>query len=378
MLAELLNNIDILGIALAVVLLIGLVIYKISKKSSSENVVEDLLDIDTSSEENKAQLLQDEYDETQDEVTPQETLDVMDTEPQGMGSEEGDFGVVEDESTPEEIAPKTIQKRDVPPHGKITKENFKEFDGQRILLAEDNLINQKVILGLLADSGIDVVVANDGQEALNILQNDTDFTVILMDAHMPNIDGFEATRRIRENPDYNHIVVVALSGDTASDDIRKMTEAGMSEHLEKPLKMDALYDILYAYNVEKDKEASEDNADTIRVISTKELDGEKGLDICGGDETFYHEILSEFLQTYNNSDETLIAMLEAGELKKADKLLLDIVGVSANIGAQKLHNVATQIKDSLSDTQEKSYLTLMQQYQYHLKLLLEDIKEYQK
>jgi hypothetical protein len=148
MLAELLNNIDILGIALAVVLLIGLVIYKISKKSSSENVVEDLLDIDTSSEENKAQLLQDEYDETQDEVTPQETLDVMDTEPQGMGSEEGDFGVVEDESTPEEIEPKTIQKRDVPPHGKITKENFKEFDGQRILLAEDNLINQKVILGL--------------------------------------------------------------------------------------------------------------------------------------------------------------------------------------------------------------------------------------
>ncbi|MEJ2372890.1 MAG: hypothetical protein P8Y16_03700, partial [Sulfurimonas sp.] len=88
MLEELLNNIDILGIALAVVLLIGLVIYKISKKSSSENVVEDLLDTDTSSEENKAQLLQDEYDETQDEVTPQETLDVMDTEPQGMGSEE--------------------------------------------------------------------------------------------------------------------------------------------------------------------------------------------------------------------------------------------------------------------------------------------------
>ncbi|MEJ2414664.1 MAG: hypothetical protein P8Y22_05265 [Sulfurimonas sp.] len=91
MLEELLNNIDILGIALAVVLLIGLVIYKISKKSSSENVVEDLLDTDTSSEENKAQLLQDEYDETQDEVTPQETLDVMDTEPQGMGSEEEIF-----------------------------------------------------------------------------------------------------------------------------------------------------------------------------------------------------------------------------------------------------------------------------------------------
>ena len=375
MLEELLNNMDLVGITLVIILLIGLIIYRKSQKPSLDDLIEDSLDSEQNSEKNKAFLLTDEYDESQEQITEEEKIDEMDQEPQGMGSEEGDFGIVE-ENVVKEAKPKTIHKKDVPPHGKITKENFKEFDGQRILLAEDNLINQKVILGLLADSGIDVVVANDGQEALNILQNDSNFTVILMDAHMPNIDGFEATRRIRENPDYNHIVVVALSGDTASDDIRKMTEAGMSEHLEKPLKMDALYDILYAYSCEQD-EASEEDADTIRVISTKELDGEKGLDICGGDVSFYHEILNEFLQTYSNSDETLIAMLEADDLQKADKLLLDIVGVSANIGAQKLHNIATHIKDSLADTQEKSYLTLMQQYQYHLKILLEDIKEYQ-
>lgn len=384
MLEELQNNIELVAIAVVAILIVAFVIYKISTKKPTEEIIEDELEKET---EEKSHV-EDEYDEqqetaqeelvTQEEKAPEEIKDLMEEEPQGMGSEEGDFGVVEEEIKAEEVPEtKGFQKREVPPHGKITKESFQDFSGKRILLAEDNIINQKVILGLLADSGIEVVVANDGAEALSILQNDSNFIVILMDAHMPNIDGFEATRRIRANPEYDHIVVVALSGDTASDDIRKMTEAGMSEHLEKPLKMDALYDILYAYSGATEEEVSDDE-DTVNVVSTRELDGDKGLEICGGDEAFYHEILSEFLQTYSDSDQRLIVMLENNDLKKADKLLLDIIGVSANIGAVKLHNIATYIKDSLSDDTEKSYLTLIQQYQHHLKILLEDIKEYQK
>lgn len=389
MLEVLLNNLDLIGIAVTGILLIGFIIYKINQKNAvSEELIEDELDTGVQKE---TAAIEDEYDaevqtfqeleEIKEEVTTEENL--MEIEPQGMGAEEGDFGILEDKETqPEtktlqETPKKTFQKRDVPPHEKITKDDFKDFSGKRILLAEDNLINQKVILGLLADSGIEVVVANDGAEALSILQNDDDFIVILMDAHMPNIDGFEATRRIRANSDYDHIVVVALSGDTAADDIRKMTEAGMSEHLEKPLKMDSLYDILYAYSGDTAKQ-QENEADLVSVISTRELDGEKGLEVCGGDETFYHEILNEFLATYSDSDEKLLKMVQNNQLQQASKLLLDIIGVSANIGASKLHYVATHIKDSLSDSEEKSYLTLLQQYQHHLKILLEDIKEYQK
>ena len=141
----------------------------------------------------------------------------------------------------------TFTKREIPPHGEISRENFKEFAGERVLVAEDNLINQKIIKGLLADTGIEVVLADDGQIALDILERDSNFLMVLMDVQMPRVDGFEATRQIRANPNYNHIVVVALSGDTAADNIEKMKVAGMSEQLEKPLKMTALYDILYAY-----------------------------------------------------------------------------------------------------------------------------------
>jgi CheY-like chemotaxis protein len=283
------------------------------------------------------------------------------------GNEEGDFGIVEEKIKKEtKQEPKVIKKREVPPHAKITKDDFKEFSGQRILLAEDNIINQKVILGLLAESGIEVTVANDGVEALEILKDDDNFTLILMDAHMPRMDGFEATRKIRQNPAYNHIVVVALSGDTAADDIRKMSEAGMSEHLEKPLKMDALYDVLYAYT-------PDENSDN--DFNYTELDIEEGLEISGNDDTFYHEILSEFVESYENAHEIIESLIKHNNTENADKLLLDIIGVSANIGAQKLTTTSRDLKTSLnSDDNEKSRLLF--KFKEDLENLVKEIQNY--
>jgi len=240
----------------------------------------------------------------------------------------------------------SFKKQPVPSHGKIKKEDFSQFSGMRILLAEDNLINQKVMLGLLKDSGIEIIVANDGQEALDILENDTNFALILMDAHMPNVDGFEATRIIRKNPQYNHIAVIALSGDTASDDIKKMKDAGMSDTLEKPLKMDDFYDILYAYNAEKTDKPKQKTT-TTKIDDNKLLNTTVGLNICGGDISFYKDILQEFLQDYSNSDASLLQLIKENRLEEADQLLLDITGICANLGAQELHDTALEAKTAL-------------------------------
>lgn len=265
-------------------------------------------------------------------------------------------------------------KRHVPPHHKITKEDFQEFAGIRILVAEDNLINQKVISGLLADSGIEVVLADDGKILLEILETDTNFTLILMDAHMPRIDGFEATRQIRANPNYNHIVVIALSGDTAADDIKKMQEAGMSEHLEKPLKMGDLYDIFYAYTTEKNKT----NNSSGTIVQMQELDEVKGLEICGGDKEFYNEILHEFAQTYQNSAAQLFEYVHHGKFQDADRVLLDIVGITANIGANSLHRIALEMKHELQNTQNTNHRNIVKKYEVHLQTLLHDIQNYLK
>ncbi len=298
------------------------------------------------------------------------------------GSEEGDFGEgVSKELHKEEIQEepkikaqtKKIAKRTVPAHGKIKKQNFTDFSGAKVLVAEDNLINQKVITGLLAGSGIELSMANNGQEALDILEIDSNFLMILMDAHMPVMDGFEATRAIRANPNYDHILVVALSGDTAADDIRKMQEAGMAEQLEKPLRIDTLYDIFYAYSGE---EKSTQNDNIIEVINTKELDGERGLSICGGDEDFYTEILNEFVQDYSDSSQRIEKLLHNGELKHVDRILLDIIGITANIGATPLNKISQDFKAALNDTNEKDYLDIFEQYNVHLKQLLFDINKY--
>jgi len=260
-------------------------------------------------------------------------------------------------------------KRDVPPHEKIHKESFKEFAGERILLAEDNIINQKVILGLLADSGIEIVIANDGVEVLEILEKDKNFTLILMDAHMPRMDGFEATKKIRNNPDYDHIVIIALSGDTAADDIRKMQEAGMSEHLEKPLNIDAFYEILYAYSkpIENKKDTSSSDL--------QELNVQEGLEVSGNDPEFYNEILQEFLISYKDSFEEIQSYLKENKLKDADRLLLDLTGIAANIGAKNLQLTAQELKKVLY-TDNGDYQKPLLNFKASLSKLINEITTY--
>ena len=267
-----------------------------------------------------------------------------------------------------------VIKKAVPRHDKITKSDFKEFAGSRIMVAEDNIINQKVINGLLSDSRINIVTVDDGQEVLDFLEKDSNFCIILMDAHMPNVDGYEATRKIRTNPKYNHITVVALSGDTAQDDINNMKKAGMQEHLEKPLKMDPLYDILYAYTKVQENLVTLD--EDLEVEKIQELNTEEGLNICSADEEFYKEILNDFTNNYASSIKEIQELLNDKNFEDAQKLLLDIIGVATNIGANKFGELISELRSSLNYPDDKEYIKLFKIYITRYKALEEEIKEY--
>lgn len=334
-------------IALIAIALFVVVFYYFAKESSAS----------TKSLESAEQSETNELGGLNEQISEQQSTLFIDAEPSN-------------EETSRRKSDKIIPKRAVPHNIKITKESFAEFAGQRILVAEDNPINQKVLMGLLGGSGIEVVLANDGQEALDILQNDSNFLMILMDAHMPRIDGFEATRIIRANPRYNHIVVVALSGDIAADDIKKMRDAGMSEQLAKPLRMEALFAIIYAYAAQENEEkgSSEEAVPSLNI--------EMGLQTCGGDEDFYREILEEFLSDYGDSSDILGEMLRSNKLREADVLLLDIIGVTGNIGAYGLESIANQLKSALNDTDEQSYFGLFDHYKLQLERLKEEIHSY--
>jgi len=366
------QNEIIAGLAILVLLIIYILIK--NRPTSKENLLEiepAVVDEYESDDDQADKVEKDIYDTNESQKASEEPLLKKESEEEVKIPEPKTPDIEKYQELQTQEPTKKFKKQLVPHHGKIKKEDFSKFSGNRILLAEDNIINQKVILGLLGDSGIEIIVANDGQEALNILEKDDNFMLILMDAHMPNIDGFEATRIIRKKPKFDHIVVVALSGDTASDDIKKMKDAGMSETLEKPLKMDSLYDILYAYNTTTQSiPTNTSNASMKEILNITE-----GLSICGEDKEFYKDVLNEFISDYGTSDESLMILIKENKINQADMLLLDIIGVSANLGAKSLNAIAITSKETLKNNQENAS-NILQRYKETLQLTIKTIQKY--
>jgi CheY-like chemotaxis protein len=125
---------------------------------------------------------------------------------------------------------------------KLTKRDLARLKGSHIALAEDNKINQTVVMAMLEDTEIEVSVFDNGAELLAYLREENrEIDMILMDVNMPIMDGYEATVAIGKESRYKEIPIVALSASKAKKDIDKALEVGMLEHLTKPLYMHDLY-----------------------------------------------------------------------------------------------------------------------------------------
>nr|WP_320192664.1 ATP-binding protein [uncultured Desulfobacter sp.] len=125
--------------------------------------------------------------------------------------------------------------------------------GSRILLVEDNEINQDVAAGLLISHNIMVEIANNGQDALTIL-SDQEFDGVLMDCQMPVMDGYEATRKIREQEKFKGLPIIAMTANAMVGDRKKVLDAGMNDYIAKPIDPDKMFIIMAKWIVKKNKE----------------------------------------------------------------------------------------------------------------------------
>jgi PAS domain S-box-containing protein len=118
----------------------------------------------------------------------------------------------------------------------------KRFSGERVLLVEDNVFNQQVAIALLEAGGLQVTLAQNGLEAVQMVA-ERDFDLVLMDIHMPVMDGLTAARQIRKlaKPDIDTLPILAVSADRMEQDVKAILGAGMNAHLPKPYTLDALY-----------------------------------------------------------------------------------------------------------------------------------------
>jgi CheY-like chemotaxis protein len=119
-----------------------------------------------------------------------------------------------------------------------------------MLFAEDIEINREILLSLLDGSGLIIDCAEDGRQALRIVEKNPDlYDIVFMDMQMPQMDGLEATRRIRalDDPEIKKLPIIAMTANVFTEDINRCLEAGMNSHIGKPVNINEVYEKLRKY-----------------------------------------------------------------------------------------------------------------------------------
>ncbi len=124
--------------------------------------------------------------------------------------------------------------------GQAARELLTPFQGRRVLLAEDNVVNQEVAVALLQSAGLEVDVANDGVEACEMVQRG-DYGLVLMDVQMPAMDGLDATRAIRATEKGRQLPILAMTANAFAEERQRCLDAGMNDHVAKPVVAEQLF-----------------------------------------------------------------------------------------------------------------------------------------
>ena len=229
----------------------------------------------------------------------------------------------------------------------VTSETFALFKGAKILIVEDDIINQKVVSGVLKHSQMQIDIANDGEECLAFLEKEKHYDMILMDINMPKMDGYSATKIIRQDAAFDAIPIISLTALTSPDEIAKMFEVGMNAHLAKPLHKAQLFTALDMFLQQTGEVLELPKEEKPKILTFEGLDIQKGIVRANGNEEFYKEVLREFLETYKNSAQLFEKLINDFRYEQVKMLCLDIKGLAGSIGANELHDLMMDIHQKL-------------------------------
>ena len=178
----------------------------------------------------------------------------------------------------------------------------------RVLLAEDNELNQEVALGLLKDAHMSIDVAENGEVAVRMVGNHK-YDLVLMDMQMPVMDGVAATKAIRSNPQFRALPIVAMTANVMANDREKCIEAGMNDHVAKPIDPDELFAALLRWikpreagNLAADRATMASNFPTLAkapdsgALEIPGIDTKSALRRTGGNRLRYESLLRKFAE----------------------------------------------------------------------------------
>jgi two-component system sensor histidine kinase/response regulator len=235
-------------------------------------------------------------------------------------------------------------------------------------VAEDNEINQQVAREILEAAGFVVELAGNGREAVEKVRS-AQYDAVLMDIQMPIVDGLQATRELRQDGRFRDLPIIAMTAHAMAGDREQSLQAGMNDHVTKPIDPDALFTVLLKWLRPGERtapprvppprsEAAQLKASPGLADELPGINRFEGLRRVAGNETLYVKLLLDFYRDYSTSADQIRAAIAQGRQGDAERLTHTLKGVAGNIGAVELHRAA-QVLDSALRQDDQGELDLL-------------------
>ena len=257
------------------------------------------------------------------------------------------------------------------------------FDGCKILLVDDNSVNQEVAKEILKQAGLSVDIRENGEQAVTAVQNNA-YDLLLMDIQMPVMDGLEATRRIRQlGGRYAELPIIAMTAHALAGDADKSLNAGMNAHVTKPIDAKLLFQTISKWlQVRSRPKAPPRQDSTQHKTSTAHLPPKlAGIDVqdltsrLGED----HSVIIKFLVNFKNSQgechHLLQQQITKGDWDKAAHLAHTLKGSSGNIGAKTIYKLASEMEQLCRSHKLTAVQQLLPQLQHSLQMVINSIAD---
>ncbi len=238
-----------------------------------------------------------------------------------------------------------------------THHDFRAICGARVLLVEDVRLNREVALAFLRQAGVQVEIAVNGLEAVSKVGS-SDYDLVLMDIQMPEMDGLTAAREIRKDPRHAQLPILAMTAHAMTGDRERSIEAGMNDHLTKPIMPERLFDALLQWI--KPRVCVDEISTGMPVASPTPIptalpvldgiDTARGL-FHVGDADLYHMILSGFPAEFSHTMESIVAAVAEHDYPRARRLAHSLKSAAATIGAGELSASAKALEGYYADGQ---------------------------
>ncbi|MEE8365594.1 MAG: ATP-binding protein [Gammaproteobacteria bacterium] len=244
----------------------------------------------------------------------------------------------------------------------------------KILLIEDDILNQELAVELLTTNGVKVEVADDGKQALEKIKHKR-YDGILMDCLMPVMDGYETTRTLRKQPEFRDLPIIALTADVMSENIKKIKHSGMNDHIAKPINIKNMFMTMARWiDVSKGNRTKVARKKVFHLNFAKHLkviNSQAALTLLDGNFALYRKLLESFPKSNKDSIASIRAALKDDNRVKANRIAHTLKGIAGSLGAQDLATAAQNLELLISNN--KPCTEQLKLVEDELKKVLSDI-----